>query len=250
MRHYFLRASLLWLIAAANGFGVVHAEETDDILRALHKVIVQKPVAVKKTILPNLFGVYFDQDQSPSQFVSRDVSMIGNSVLGYTWIKGQKMGKDLDAKERQSAFLDMLSAIPKERLITYRYGAGARKVLLFTAYDCPSCRALERELDKRANELNATVYVIPLGLTYFNRDPVAAQIIKNIWCADDRMKTWRAALLERKTPANRTCSENPDDFAYLGRAFPVPFSTSMPTAVTLDGRVFQAVLRDFKEIFG
>lgn len=230
--------------------GQAKAGEDESILRQLRSKIAQQPSAVKKTAIPGLFGVYFNGADAPTQFVTRDVTLIGNSTVGYMHLTGPRAGADMAPDENRRFLLALLNDIPRDQLITYRYGSGERKVLLFTAYDCPSCRAVERELEKRAGEINATIYVIPLGLTYYSRNPAAVQIVKNIWCAQDPKRAWRSALLDRVLPAQRSCDRNPDDFIYLGFALPVRFPATVPTAVTFDGRVFQGVMRDFREIFG
>lgn len=248
----FLAATVMSFVAAAaialcSGRAV--ADEGDEILRKLRDVIAQRPTAVKKTAIPGLYGVYFNQADAPSQFVTRELNLIGNSAVGYTRLSGPRAGTDLELEESRRFFKALLNDIPKDRLISYRYGSGERKVILFTAYDCPNCRVLERELDKRGSDLNATVYIIPLGLQYFRRDPATLQVIRSIWCSEDPKSAWRSAIVDRRMPAPRSCPTNPDEFANLGYAFPVHFPTSVPTAVTLDGRIYPAVLRNFSEVF-
>ena len=57
----------------------------------------------------------------------------------------------------------------------------------------------------------------------------------------------RASITE--SPTAVTCAINPDDFAFLSRAFPVTFPASVPTAITSDGKIHSLVQARFDEIF-
>lgn len=72
--------------------------------------------------------------------------------------------------------------------------------------------------------------------------------------AEDRRRIARSALdagvdLDVQTLVSGVCTENPDDYAFLSRSFPVRFPVTVPTAVTPDGRIYPMVLAQFDEIF-
>lgn len=226
--------------------GVARANE-DAILVALRAGLAEKPTAVKKTLLPDIYGVYFGANE-PRAFVDGKLSILGNHATGYAFLSGPRRGQDVSPQDSQRMFREFIASIPKERLIAYRYGNGSREVFLFTAYDCPNCRQLEKELASQANSLNATVYLIPTALRY-STDPETKPVLRALLCAKDRNEAWKRLVMKEAVPKPGNCQENPDDYAFLSRAFPVRFPVSVPTAVTQDGKIYPLVLAKFDEIF-
>lgn len=217
------------------------------ILGALRSGLAEKPTAVRETLLPGIYGVYFNANE-PRAFVDGKLSILGNYATGYAFLSGPRRGQDVSPQDSQRMFREFIASIPKERLITYRYGSGSREVFLFTAYDCPNCRQLEKELASQANSLNATIYLIPTALRY-STDPETRPVLRALLCAQDRNEAWNRLIMKGMVPKARSCQENPDDYAFLSRAFPVRFPTSVPTAVTPDGKIYPLVLARFDEIF-
>lgn len=225
---------------------IAHADD-NALLSQLRANLAEKPSSVREGLLPGLYGVYFNTNE-PRTFVDRKFTLLGNSSTGYTYVSGSRRGQDVPAPESQQLFLDFLTAIPKEKLISYRFGDGRREVFLFTAYDCPNCRALEREFVKQAKTLNSTVYLVPTALRY-SSDPRANSLLRSVLCSANREAAWNDLVLSGKVPAANACSENPDDYAFLSRSFPVKFPITVPTAVTMDGHIYPMVLAKFNEVF-
>ncbi|OIQ97604.1 putative thiol:disulfide interchange protein DsbC precursor [mine drainage metagenome] len=223
-----------------------HADNAT-LLTQLRANLSEKPSSVRESLLPGLYGVYFNSSE-PRTFVDRQFTYIGNQVTGYMYLSGSRRGQDLTAQESQQLFRDFLAAIPRAKLIVYHFGTGRRVVFLFTAYDCPNCRALEREFLRKAKTLNATIYLIPTSLQYSN-DIRAKPLLRSVLCAADPAAAWKALILKRQTPVAEQCPENPDDYAFLSRSFPVKFPLTVPTAVTLDGHIYPMVLAKFDEVF-
>lgn len=230
--------------------GVVQANEAD-IAGAVKRLFGMQATSVRESLIPGLFAVNTSSSEvGPRFFVDRKLSHFGNYSTGYSYISGSRAGQDLSPLDAQALFREMLAALPKERLLTYRFGDGSRQVLLFTAYDCPTCRTIERNMQQQAKRLNATVYLIPTGLRY-ETDASARFPLQNLLCVPDRETAWQNLILKGRAPAAARCSELADDYAYLYRAFPVKFPRSVPTAITLsDGKIYQAVQQQFSEIFG
>jgi len=230
-------------------FGAAHADEAE-IAGAVKHLFGMQATSVRESLIPGLFAVNTSPAEvGPRFFMDRQLTRYGNYSTGYSHIAGPRRGQDLNTQESQELFRSMLAALPKERLITLRFGDGFRQVLLFTAYDCPTCRSIERTLQQQSNRLNTTVYLIPTALRY-ETDQSARTPVQNVLCAADREAAWRSLILKGQTPAAPRCAENADDYAYLYRAFPVRFPRSVPTAVTLaDGKIYQGVQQQFSEIF-
>lgn len=223
-----------------------YADESS-LLIQLRANLVDKPSAVRKSLLPELYGVYFSFNE-PRVYVDGKFTYVGNSSTGYSYLSGPRRGQDLNPQESQQLFREFLSAIPREKLIAYRFGSGRRDVFLFTAYDCPTCRALEQAFSKQAKTLDATVYIVPTALRY-SMDARAKPLLKGVLCSADPAVAWNDLILKGKAPAPGACPENPDDYAFLSRAFPVKFPSSVPTAVTADGRIYPMVMAKFDELF-
>ena len=241
-----MRFKLAIAIALFSAAIHAHADE-GSILTSLRAGLAEKPTAVRETLLPGIYGVYFNANE-PRAFVDGKLSILGNHATGYAFLSGPRRGQDVSPQDSQRMFREFIAAIPKERLITYRYGNGSREVFLFTAYDCPNCRQLEKELASQTNSLNATVYLIPTALRY-NTDPGTRPILRALLCTQNRNEAWTSLIMKGTVPKAANCQENPDDFAYLSRSFPVRFPTSVPTAVTPDGKIYPLVLAKFDEIF-
>ncbi|MCM2547549.1 DsbC family protein [Burkholderia glumae] len=77
------------------------------------------------------------------------------------------------------------------------HGTGARKLAIFDDPDCPYCLSLEPELAKLKN---VTIYrfLYPLEAIH----PRARAHSISIWCADDRLSTWRAWMKVPGTPSS------------------------------------------------
>jgi thiol:disulfide interchange protein DsbC len=230
------------------GTALAHANEAE-MLTALRASLVQKPTVIRQTLLPGLYRFNVSpQEIGPRAFVDREMSILGNMVTGYAHFSGPKRGQDLTPQEAGQLFRQFLTAIPKERLVTYHFGNGAKEVLLFSAYDCPSCRKLEQELLRQQAKLNATVYIVPTALDFYG-NPNAASNLKGVLCAPDKAAAWARLILKRQTSTFTNCNENPEDYVDLHVLFPVKFPTSVPTAVTLDGRINNRVLASFDQLF-
>lgn len=230
--------------------GTACANEAE-ISAAAKRFFGMQTTSVRESLIAGFYGINTSPSEiGPRLFMDRNLTVYGNTFSGYSHTTGGRRGQDLSPQEAQELFRSMLTALKKERLITYKFGNGAREVLLFTAYDCPACRALEKNLLQQAKQLNATVYLVPTALRY-GVDVSARMAVQNILCAADRESAWQNLILRKQLPAAARCTEKADDYAYLTRAFPVKMPQSVPTAVTLsNGKIYTAVTNHFAEVFG
>lgn len=220
----------------------------NDLLAKLRSTLEDKPSAVRPSLLPGLYGVYFNRT-IPSAYVDSNFRFIGNSHTGYTYLSGPKRGQPLTAEESKILMRDFVDHLPRDEMMHYQFGKGTKQVFLVTAYDCPSCRALENELTKRAKSLDATVYIVPTSLNYSN-DPNAKRLIQGVLCSEDRETAWHNLVTRHHLPDDASgCVQNPDEYADLWTIFPVKFPSSVPTVLTADGRIYATVMPHFDEIF-
>lgn len=221
--------------------------DSSTLLSRLQTTLVQKPVALKPTLVPGFLGVLYPGDTSAEVFVDEAGTIIGSNATGYAYLTGAKKGAKLDDQDAKALFYRMLKGIPKDKLITYRFGSGQRKVILITAYDCPACRKLEAAIQENRAKLNATIYIVPTALAY-GFDPQAPDKIQSLLCASDPAKAWFSVMQNGKLPVSR-CNVDPASYAFLYRIFPVRVPPSVPTAIADDGTVYAKVIASFSEVF-
>ncbi|GLR13663.1 hypothetical protein GCM10007907_24530 [Chitinimonas prasina] len=241
---------VLAMMSALLTTSALAAKETD-ILKSLRAQLVDKPSAVRASPISGVYAVYFPGTEhiTPRAYVDERLTVLGNSETGYTYLSGPKRGQDLSQDEQRQLYRQWLGSLSKDQFPTYTFGTGKRQVLLFTAFDCPSCRKLEDALQKRAKQLDATVYIVPTSLR-FDHNPDAQSKLKGVLCADDKAASWKSLILSgQASPVS--CNADPFAFARLALAFPASVPNSVPTAITLDdGKVYRLVLDQFEAIFG
>jgi thiol:disulfide interchange protein DsbC len=127
---------------------------------------------------------------------------IGNEIL-YTDETGSFIvqGSIIDTKTRTNLTeerLEKLSAIdfaalPLKDAITIKQGSGARKLAVFVDPNCGYCKRFERDL---VTIKDVTIYTF----LYPILGPDSNVKSRDIWCAKDAGKTWRAWMVDGVTP--------------------------------------------------
>jgi len=140
---------------------------------------------ISKTPIPGLFEV-----------------RIGNEIL-YSDEQGNYLiqGNLIDTKTRADlteARLSKLSAIdfaslPLKDAVVIKQGNGTRRMAVFGDPNCGYCKRFERDL---ANLQDVTIYTF----LYPILGPDSSAKSKDIWCAKDSAKTWRAWMVDGVTP--------------------------------------------------
>ncbi len=97
---------------------------------------------------------------------------------------------------------EMVVNIDKGKLITTRYGAGQKRLFMFSAIDCPACRKVEAQLAKAGAKENTTFLVVPSSLQSSEQQ---WQKVANIWCASDSERAWKTYWATGATPAAGAC---------------------------------------------
>ena len=186
-----LRALLLALAVGALG-GAALADEA-----AIRKNLAErlpnfpKIDEISKTPVPGLFEVRMGTD-----IVYADES--GNFLL---------QGALIDTRTRTDitqARIDKLTAIdfaslPLKDAMLIRQGTGARKVVVFSDPNCGYCKRLERDL-LGLKDVSIYTFLYPI------LGPDSSAKSKDIWCAKDPAKAWRAWMLDGLVPAKVTSS--------------------------------------------
>ncbi len=155
------------------------------IRKALAERIPNMPAIdeVTRSPIPGLWEVRFGGTEILYADDKGDFIMVGGSMI--------------DTKTRTDlteARIDKLTAIdfaklPLKDAITIRQGSGARKMAVFVDPNCGYCRSFERDL---AGIKNVTIYTFLMPIL----GPDSAIKSRDIWCAKDGAKAWRAWMLE------------------------------------------------------
>ena len=141
---------------------------------------------ISKTAIPGLFEVRIGTD-----IVYSDES--GNFLV---------QGNLIDTRTRTDltqARIDKLTAIdfaslPLKDAVLIRQGSGARKVVVFSDPNCGYCKRLERDL-LALKDVSIYTFLYPI------LGPDSTSKSKDIWCAKDPGKVWRAWMVDGQAPA-------------------------------------------------
>lgn len=127
---------------------------------------------------------------------------VGTDVL-YTDAQGDHViqGSIFDTKARVSLTerrIEKLTAIafkdlPLKDAMVIKQGDGSRKLVVFGDPNCGYCKRFEREL---MAVKNVTIYTF----LYPVLGPDSTEKSNAVWCSKDAMATWRAWMLDGKTP--------------------------------------------------
>ncbi len=102
---------------------------------------------------------------------------------------------------------EVVAAIDIDKLPKITHGdGGGRRLVMFSAVDCPFCKVFEDNMRKQAADLNSTLYVVPSSLQKINQGGAQQwQAVSRIWCADDAGAAWQGFWASRTIPQPRQC---------------------------------------------
>lgn len=137
-------------------------------------------------------------------YTNKDVDYIfmGSLLLGSGQnvqnMTSRQAAQDLLAKQQQAqadvSGSDVFQSIWLQDGLSFKYGTGENRVIVFEDPDCPSCQRLHHNFEAFGAKLNLDVKVIPFVLT--NKHPEGVMHAKAIFCAPDPAATWKAWMLE------------------------------------------------------
>ena len=177
-----LCAALCWGLV-----GVVWADEA-----AIRKNLAERlpnfpPIdEVSKTAIPGIYEL-----------------RIGNDILytdenGFHVLQGQLIDTKTRANltEARIAKLTQIdfATLPLKDAILIKQGTGARKIAVFGDPNCGYCKRLERDL-VALKDVSIYTFLLPI------LGPDSNAKARDIWCARDRAKTWRAWMVDGNAPS-------------------------------------------------
>jgi len=127
----------------------------------------------------------------------------GGTEIVYTDETGQYVvqGSIIETKTRTDltqARIDKLTAIdfaalPLKDAVLVKQGSGARKLVVFADPNCGYCKRIERDL-MTLKDVSIYTFLYPiLGADSSTKS-------RDIWCAKDAAKTWRAWMVDNVAP--------------------------------------------------
>lgn len=139
--------------------------------------------------------------------------------LLYTDEKGQylfngsiietKDRRNLSDERRRKLFAINFDKLPLELAVKKVKGNGKRKMAYFTDPNCSFCKRLEKELAK-ITDVTLYVFMYPIF-------PNSGDIVRNVLCSKDPVKTWDNLMLNDVAPANANCETSTGKVLALGK---------------------------------
>lgn len=181
-----LRAALLAAVAATLA-SAAHADEAT-IRKNLAERLANFPKIdeVIKSPVPGLWEVRLGTD-----IVYTDEA--GNYLIQGTLIDTKTKTDLTQARIDKLTAIDFAS-LPLKDAMLIRQGSGARKVVVFADPNCGYCKRLEKDL-LALKDVSIYTFLLPI------LGPDSTVKSKDIWCAKEPAKAWRAWMVDGQTPA-------------------------------------------------
>jgi thiol:disulfide interchange protein DsbC len=181
---------------------------------------------VKESPIEGLFQVEMGQQIAYTESSGRYM------VFGHVFDMASRIDLTQQALNEAGAGRLDFGALPLQDAIVF--GAGSRKLGVFSDPDCPFCRQLESEL---AALKDTQIYLFPYPIDQLH--PNARATARAIWCAKDPAKAWRAYLIGGNRPTGRDNCDNPiERNVALAQELGI---TATPTLIASDGRVLNGM---------
>jgi thiol:disulfide interchange protein DsbC len=186
-----MASALLAMLSVTVARGDVEAMKAAIAHSPLHAEFSSK--VIRPSLLTGFYSLYslpMDGQKSPI-VADEDLSHV---MSGGSWLRLADGGKyvPMNAAEQTTFRERLFASVRLDQGIALRYGNGARSVVMISAYDCPSCRRLEKNLSKIARQVNATIYVFPIALSVQSSDAMARAT--ELWCRPDAAIAWERAM--------------------------------------------------------
>ena len=177
-----------WLAAAAllASCGVLAQEAAIRKTLAERMPTLPKIDEVTKTAIPGLYEVRIGTEILYSDAGGEHIFVNGSLIE-------TKTRTDLTEARLQKLMAIDFDKLPLKDAMVQRQGNGARKMAVFADPNCGYCKRFERDL---AAIKDVTIYTFLIPIL----GPDSTAKSRDIWCAKDPAKTWRAWMIDGVTP--------------------------------------------------
>ncbi len=166
--------------------------------------LLAQEAAIRKALAERLPTLPKIDEVSKSPIAGLWEVRYGGTEILYSDDKGDFIvisGSIVDTKTRTDlteARIERLTAVDFDKLpvkdsMAIRQGSGARKMAVFVDPNCGYCKRFERDL---AGLKDVTIYTFLLPIL----GPDSNTKVRDIWCAKEPAKAWRAWMLDGVTP--------------------------------------------------
>lgn len=183
-----LGSSSSWVAYATPQATTSTAAAPEQLVNALRKVLTQR--------IPNFRNI---DEITASPWPGVYEVRFGGTEIVYTDASGQFLmqGAMIDTKTRVNLTeqrIEKLTAInfselPIKDALVFKQGDGSRKLAVFADPNCGYCKRLERDL-VGLNNVTIFVFVMPM------LGPDSTVKSRDIWCAADAPRAWRAWMID------------------------------------------------------
>ncbi|MFY9513421.1 MAG: DsbC family protein [Rubrivivax sp.] len=182
---------LLPLATLLLAAGAASAQEAQ-IRKALAERIPSMPKIdeVRPSPIPGVFEVRY----AGTEIIYTDAK--GEHLLQGALIETKTMSNLTEARIDKLTAVDF-AALPLKDSLVIKQGNGARKMAVFVDPNCGYCKRFERDL-VAIKDVTIYTFIIPI------LGPDSTAKAKDIWCAKDGAKTWRAWMVEGAAPTKTT----------------------------------------------
>jgi len=185
---FLLRGRGLWALAALLLCGAAQAQEA--VIRknlAERLPTLPKIDEVSRTPIAGVFEVRF----GGTEILYTDAT--GDHVFAGAALIDTKTRTDLtEARVNKLLAIDF-DKLPLKDALVFKQGTGARKMAVFADPNCGFCKRFERDI-AAMKDITIYTFLVPI----LGAD--SATKSRDIWCAKDAGRAWRAWMLDNATP--------------------------------------------------
>ena len=148
---------------------------------------------ITRTPIPGLFEVRF----GGTEIIYTDAT--GDHVLAGAALIETKTRTDLTEARINKLLAVDFDKLPFKDAVVFKQGSGARRLAIFADPNCGFCKRFERDI---AGMKDVTIYtfVVPI----LGAD--SATKSRDIWCAKDAARAWRAWMIDNVAPPKTAAS--------------------------------------------
>ena len=181
-----------WPLAAALLFAAGAAVANEAVIRknlAERLPSFPKVDEISKTPIPGLFElrigteIFYSDEQ-------------GNHLIQGSLFDTATRTNLTEARIEKLTAIDF-AALPLKDAIVMKQGSGARKLAIFEDPNCGYCKRFERDLQS-VKDVTIYIFLYPI------LGPDSTAKSRDIWCAKDAAKAWRAWMIEDVVPTKVT----------------------------------------------
>lgn len=202
-----MKTGMALLVASVMGMGVGAYANEKDIPAVTAKIKKTYPTLQVKdvTYLPevNLYEVRLEGNNQLT-YTNKDIEFF--LVAGEIVNPSKK--ENVSTVRSMNGIAKFMKELDPKDAITFKYGTGERKVVIFTDPDCPFCKSTDREIHNQMQADNVTVsyYFNPLQIPGHEQAPLKAA---KIWCAPNKQEAFKNWMLNNILPNNDGSCANP-----------------------------------------